>query len=117
MHSQLMLLMEIQDLRSQLKEITSGAEELEAEHFNVDVDEARKQLQAKIDELVDRLDDPVRRRYDQIAPQRERVVAPVINGVCYGCFVSIPTAAVGEQETRQTLQTCQHCGVFIYVAS
>lgn len=117
MHSQLSLLMEIQDLRTKLKEITSTAEELEAQHFNVDVDSARDSLQQKIDELVDRLDDPVRRRYEQIAPQRDRVVAPVINGVCYGCFVSIPTAAIGEQETRETLQSCQHCGVFIYVAS
>ena len=117
MHSQLQLLMEIQDLRAQRKEITSSAEELEAEHFNVDVDQARESLQSKIDELVGRLDEPVRRRYEQISPHRDRVVAPVINGVCYGCFVSIPTAAVGEQEARKTLQTCQHCGVFIYVTS
>lgn len=117
MHPQLRLLMEIQDLRSQLKEITTSAEELEAEHFNVDVGQARESLESKIEELKDRLDPAVRRRYEQIAPQRERVVSPVINGVCYGCFVSIPTAAIGEQEARQTLQHCQHCGVFIYVAS
>ena len=56
----------------------------------------------------------LRRRYKQIAASQERVVMPVIEGVCYGCFVSIATATAGEQGP-QALRTCESCGRFIYV--
>jgi predicted nucleic acid-binding Zn-ribbon protein len=45
----------------------------------------------------------------------ERVVVPVIDGVCYGCFVSIATAKAGEDEPNKALRTCESCGRFIYV--
>jgi predicted nucleic acid-binding Zn-ribbon protein len=39
----------------------------------------------------------------------------VIEGVCYGCFVSIATAKAGEDEPNKVLRTCETCGRFIYV--
>ncbi len=115
-HPQLALLMEIQDLRAKYRELASesvGA--LEHEHFHIDLDEARDQLGRKIGELEDTLAPAIRARYDRIAPQRDRVVVPVIGGVCYGCFVSIPTATVGDPETHRDLRSCEGCGCFIYV--
>ncbi len=119
MHPQLMLLMELQDLRSQHRELEKddGSAPVEREHFHIDPAEARAQLAEKISELEERLDPQVRARYERIRPQRERVVVPVINGVCYGCFVSIATATVGDQEVHQELQSCENCGSFIYVVS
>lgn len=116
-HPQLRLLMELQDLRSQHRELESevGAREVEKEHFHIDLDEAREQLDRKIGELEDALEPRVRSRYDRIVPHRDRAVVPVINGVCYGCFVSIPTATAGDREAYQDLQSCQHCGRFIYI--
>jgi len=119
MHPQLMLLLELQDLRAQHRELAGdeGAAPVEVEHFNIDRDEARTTLGEKIEELEDRLSPSIRSRYNRIAPNRERVVVPVINGVCYGCFVSIATATVGDQGVHQLVQSCENCGSFIYVAS
>lgn len=120
MHPQLQTLLEIQDLRGQHRELSSGdggpeLGELEAEHFGIDVEEARARLEEKIKELEGELSPGVRNRYRRIAPHRERVVVPVINGVCYGCFVSIPTATVGDTDIHEELASCQNCGCFIYV--
>lgn len=119
MHPQLALLMEVQDLRGQLRELAGGgeSESLEREHFHIDGQEARDQLASKIEELVEGLSPPVRDRYRRIAPSRERVVVPVINGVCYGCFVSIPTATAGDLDAHRELPTCESCGRFIYILS
>lgn len=117
MHPQLTILMELQDLRAQHRALAreSDLAEQEVEHFHIDPEEARTALQNKIEELEDQLEPQVRGRYDRISPLRDRVVVPVINGVCYGCFVSIPTATVGDREAHQELQSCESCGRFIYI--
>jgi predicted nucleic acid-binding Zn-ribbon protein len=118
MDPQLTLLLELQDLRAQHRELAAndGSAPMEAEHFNIDVDDALERLAEKIGELEERLAPSVRSRYNRIAPNRDRVVVPVINGVCYGCFVSIATATVGDQDVHQQVQSCENCGSFIYVA-
>jgi hypothetical protein len=120
MNPQLQLLLEIQDLRGQHRELGSkeggpGLGFLEEEHFGVDPAQARDTLEEKIGELVEQLSPTIRARYQQIAPSRDRVVVPVIHGVCYGCFVSIPTATAGDRDVHQDLASCQSCGCFIYV--
>lgn len=117
MHSQLMLLLEIQDLRSQRKalESESGVERVEAEHFHIDTGEALERLNDKIAQLEDRLEDSVRVRYDRVRNSLDRVVVPVINGACYGCFVSIPTATYKDHDPNDEVRNCEHCGRFIYV--
>ncbi len=117
MHPQLMLLLELQDLRSQKKELAESdqAEQVEGEHFHMDAKAAAEQLEAKIGEMEELLEPRTRARYDRITPIRDRVVVPVINGVCYGCFVSIPTATAEDRESRADLQACEHCGSFIYI--
>lgn len=121
MHPQLMLLMELQDMRAQHRELAEGAAsslgEKEAEHFHIDPADARVQLETKIHELEDQLTSSIRARYERIIPQRDRVVVPVIGGVCYGCFVSIPTATAGNRNVHGDLRSCQSCGCFIYVLS
>ena len=112
-----MTLLEIQDLRGQLRELTTdpAAAQVQAEHFNVDLVEATHALEQKIAELVATLDPRVRGRYERTLAKRERVVVPVIEGVCYGCFVSIATSTAGEVGPNEALRTCESCGRFIYV--
>ena len=119
MDPNLTTLLEIQDLKGQARELRTdpAAGRLQEEQFNIDVPQALKTLEAKIAELVEQLDARVRRRYGQVADSRERVVVPVIDGVCYGCFVSIATAKAGEDEPNKALRTCETCGRFIYVLS
>jgi predicted nucleic acid-binding Zn-ribbon protein len=116
-HPDLTTLLEIQDLRGQLRELTTdpAAAQVQAEHFSVDLAEAAHALEHKIAELLAAMEPRVRRRYEQTVAKRERVVVPVIDGVCYGCFVSIATATAGEAGPNEALRTCESCGRFIYV--
>jgi predicted nucleic acid-binding Zn-ribbon protein len=117
MDPRLTILLEIQDLKEHIRELKSEpAAALQTEQFNMDVGEALRALEAKIADLAAGLDPQLRRRFERIAATMERVVVPVINGVCYGCYVSIATATAGAQGPRP-VQTCEGCGRFIYVLS
>lgn len=114
MNPSLTTLLEIQDLRSKLDEFEARPA-IEEEEFNIDIDVARAQLREKIDVLAETLDERVRRRYRQVAASMDRVVVPVINGVCYGCFVTIATARAADQDANVDLQSCETCGRFLYI--
>lgn len=116
MDAQLTLLLEIQDLRAQHRELTEGSilGTLEHDQFGIDTDEASSALNEKIRELSEQLDLPVRRRLDRIAGRLDRVVVPVIGGTCYGCFVAVAAETAGEGDPNALLHSCEHCGRFLY---
>ena len=117
MHPQMMLLLEIQDLHLQKTALLEepGVHEVEAGHFHIDPREAAGALEEKIQELKEGLDPSIKTRCERGLPALGRMVVPVIGGVCYGCFVSIPTSRTGE--LNQAVRTCESCGRFIYVLS
>ena len=117
MHAQLEVLMEIQDLKSQRKELQDTAAEREVEEgvFGIRVEDALAELDGKILEMEEKLDPPVRGRYLRLAGRRGRAVVPVIGGTCYGCFVAVPTALSTSAERNDKLRYCDHCGRFLYV--
>lgn len=116
MHPQLELLMELQDMRAQSRSLSDEApvREVEEEVFELTPDEARQRLDAKIEELIEQLEPKVRTRYRSIAGSMDRVVVPVLNGVCYGCFVAAPTAWTSRTGRNDELTSCSHCGRFLY---
>ncbi len=118
-NAELTLLLQIQDARAKIKELRADTDlgRLEREHFGIDPEEAAAQLEKRVVELEGELSPNVRSRYARIAGHLDRVVVPVIAGTCYGCFVSIPTATVGEGDPNAILQTCEHCGRFLYILS
>lgn len=117
MHPQLETLLQIQDLRTQRKLMReeTGERDLQREEFQVDLDDAVTALDQKIAEMEGELSPDIRSRYDRISAGRGRVVAPVINGTCYACFVSIPTAAGTGAALNREIRHCENCGRFIYV--
>jgi len=117
MHPDLETLLQIQDLRSQRQVLTEeeGESALQREEFNVDVERAVEALDSKIENLENELSPQIRSRYRRIAGGRGRVVAPVINGTCYACFMSIPTAHGAGAESNRSIRHCENCGRFIYV--
>jgi len=119
MHPQLEILLQIQDLKAQRSDLVEveGERRVEQEEFQINVDEAVERLDQKIAELEDELDPPVRSRYRRLTAGQGRAVVPVINGICYGCFVSIPTALAGDLRRHDEIRHCDHCGRFIYVMS
>ncbi len=115
MHPQLELLLEIQDLQAQRRALAqeplAGVEE---ELFELSPDEALRVLDEKIEELADRLEGPVSARWRSVASSLDRAVAPVLNGVCYGCFVAVPTAWSSESDRNERIHVCDQCGRFLY---
>ena len=116
MHVQLEKLLEIQDLKSQRRELqdTSGERELQQEVFGMKIDDALVQLDAKIEEMEASLDPKVRSRYQRLSGTRPRTVVPVIRGTCYGCFVSVPTALSSDAGRNDEISYCEGCGRFLY---
>ena len=115
MNPQLMLLLEIQDLHLHKTALLEepGFDSMQEQHFKLNPQEAAAALDEKIDALKEELDPAIRQRCERGFPTLGRMVVPVIGGVCYGCFVSIPTSRSGEGNQR--VQICESCGRFIYV--
>lgn len=115
MHPQLETLLELQDLKGQRGELVEQSEgrAVEEEVFGISADDALEQLDAKITEMEESLEPNVRSRYKRLSGSRARFVVPVINGTCFGCFVSIPTALSGER--NEELRFCDNCGRFLYL--
>jgi predicted nucleic acid-binding Zn-ribbon protein len=115
MHPQLETLLEIQDLKTQRRELETGEREVEESVFNLSIDDALRELEAKIGEMEDSLPPPVRSRYNRVSTKHPRVVVPVIRGTCYGCFVSVPTALASDADRNEDIRSCQSCGRFLYL--
>ena len=115
MHAQLEILLELQDLKAQKREMEEAAEEssleIEKKVFQVEPKQAIEQLQEKIEEMEAALEPDVLKRYKPVANRRPRAVVPVLNGICYGCFMAMPTSMV---RTNDDIRWCEHCGSFVY---
>ena len=116
MHPQLETLLEIQDLKTQRRELDeASSREMQEAVFGLSTEQALSQLDAKIVELEESLPLQVRNRYRRIAAKQPRVVVPVIRGTCYGCFVQIPTALASDAERNAEVRSCQNCGRYLYL--
>lgn len=115
MHPQLEILLELQDLKAQQREMEVEEEEssleIERKVFRVRPEDAIADLQAKIEEMEAALEPEVANRYRLIASKRSRAVVPVLNGMCYGCFMAMPTAM---SRTNDQIRWCENCGCFVY---
>ena len=115
MHAQLELLLELQDLHTQRRALSEEPlKQVEEDVFELQPDEALDLLDQKVDELVDRLEPAVRKRYVELSETLGRAVAPVLNGICYGCYVATPTAWASGAGRNDSITVCDHCGRFLY---
>jgi uncharacterized protein len=118
MHQQLEILLQIQDLKSQRRELGEHEREVEEREFNIDIEDALAQLDTRITELEEELPAPVRNRISRFANSPgARAVVPVLNGICYGCFSALPTGMMSDLERNDRLNHCDHCGRYLYVVS
>lgn len=115
MHPQLEILLELQDLKAQKREIEEPAAEtsrdLEEDVFSMQPEDALEKLDEKIREMESALEPEVAQRYQKLVGRRSRAVVPVLNGVCYGCFMAMPTA-IGTR--NESVRWCENCGSFVY---
>jgi len=55
-------------------------------------------------------------RHDRLRAQGKRSVAECRLGVCSGCHMKVAIGLVPALLSRDTVQTCEHCGRFLYVS-
>ena len=117
MHPHLETLLEIQDLKTQRRELAEGTADREVQEsvFGLGVDDALTQIDEKMAEMEATLPPQVRSRYQRMSARQQRVVVPVIRGTCYGCFVQVPTALASDADRNEEVRTCQSCGRFLYL--
>ncbi len=106
------ILVALQDLDQLIKEVgddkTSG--ELKEMGFQLDgVEELHNQRAA----LADRLKPQIRSRYERLHKTYDRIVVPVSDDLCLGCFAKIPTSFKSLSE-KQAILTCENCGRMLY---
>ncbi|MGD2151951.1 MAG: hypothetical protein PVG79_01710 [Gemmatimonadales bacterium] len=115
MHPQLEILLELQDLKAQQREMEEAAEEhsreIERKVFQVELEDAVAQLEEKIAEMEQTLEPDVLKRYLLVSERRPRTVVPVLSGMCYGCFMDMPTSM---SKTNEEIRWCENCGSFVY---
>lgn len=115
MHAQLELLLELQDLHTQRRALRDEPlKEMEEEVFELEPEEALELLDQKLAELKERLEPVVRKRYLDLEATLDRAVVPVLNGICYGCFVATPTAWASGAGRNDSISVCDYCGRFLY---
>ena len=113
LHPDLETLLELQDLRALSRDIAApGA----APAMGAADAERVARLTARIAERERRLSPWVRSAYERLSRRDERFVAPVLNGVCHGCFVQVPTSRGRDTDRYAELRTCESCGRFLYYA-
>ncbi|MBX6332056.1 MAG: hypothetical protein IRY91_09435 [Gemmatimonadaceae bacterium] len=112
LHPELEILLEIQDLQTLRRDI--AAAEYAAAGIPVDVEAFTQRLTERIAEREAQLSPRTQSVYKRVAKRHERVVAPVLNGVCYACFVHVPTSRGRDKGRNTELRTCESCGRFIY---
>ncbi len=116
MHPQLETLLEIQDLKTQRRELEeTQSREVQESVFGLSTEDALRTLDEKIEEMVESLEPQVRTRYRRVSTKQPRVVVPVIRGTCYGCFVQVPTALASDADRNEEVRSCQSCGRFLYL--
>ncbi|RPJ42756.1 MAG: hypothetical protein EHM19_09935 [Candidatus Latescibacterota bacterium] len=101
----------LNDIELLIDDLGKGNDAIERElGFDVsrksDLEEARNRTR-------DKCNADLLRRYDRIRRKYGRVIAPVFDGVCYGCFQRLPTQLAQENRNEEIL-SCPHCGRFLY---
>jgi predicted nucleic acid-binding Zn-ribbon protein len=109
---ELEVLLEIQDLKMLRRDVQSS--EYAATGLPVDSAEYGERLGALIAEREAKLSPRVAATYKRIASRHDRVVAQVINGVCSGCHVHVPTSRGRDKDRRAEIRNCESCGRFLW---
>lgn len=108
MDKQLELLIMLHDLDLLLKEINNKKK------AGFEVTEHKEELRKAKEKVIKGLEPTFLKRYEKLIDRYPRAVAPVIDGICYGCFVTLPTSFVVRKNKNEEVTICPYCGRFIY---
>jgi predicted nucleic acid-binding Zn-ribbon protein len=73
-------------------------------------------LDAEIESVRQRLPTAILKHYDQRHARNKPAIAPVKNGVCGACHISMTRSSAAElHRGGGAIHVCENCGVFIYL--
>ena len=113
MNPQLQVLIALQDILLLIRDAKDPSSQRAMDKIGFEISNL-KSLEATRQDLESQLNPPIRSEYARARQRYGRIVAPVINGICYGCFVKIPSAIDASDDRNRTLYRCENCGMFLY---
>jgi mannitol/fructose-specific phosphotransferase system IIA component (Ntr-type) len=73
-----------------------------------------KQLEEATAAALRQLPEDVAARYQRLRQRHPLVVVPVAHGTCPPCGMALPPALINAVRAAEQIQTCPHCGRFLY---
>jgi len=113
MNPQLQILIALQDILFMIREAKDPSQKKAMDKIGFKMDNLAS-LESTKSDLESQLSLPILSEYNRLKQRYGRIVAPVITGVCYGCFVKIPSAIHTSESRDATLHRCENCGMFLY---
>lgn len=104
---QLRCLVALQDIDIMIQE-TEGEQKL---GFKT---EGINKLKVTREELTEKIEKPLFRRYERLRQHYKRAVVPVQDNTCLGCFVKLPTSLTTRGKENIEVYTCENCGRILY---
>ncbi|MGC8966194.1 MAG: zinc ribbon domain-containing protein [Caldimicrobium sp.] len=105
------------NLKNQLEKVQAVLEEetKKFEKFCEEINAEKESLLKKRKEIAEKISGGVLRKYELIRQKKGGVgIAAVENGVCEGCFMSIPPQLYNELQKDNRFYECPHCKRIIY---
>ncbi len=113
MNPQLQVLIALQDILLLIRDSKDPSSQRAMDKIGFELTNIES-LEATKTDLERQLKPAIRSEYTRAQQRYGRIVAPVINSICYGCFVKIPYAIDGADDRNKTLYRCENCGMFLY---
>jgi predicted nucleic acid-binding Zn-ribbon protein len=101
----------LNDIELLIDDLGKGTDAIERQ-LGFDVSR-REQLDEARQRTREKCNPDLLRRYDRIRQKYGKVIAPVFDGICYGCFQRLPTQLAQVNQNEEIL-ACPHCGRFLY---
>ncbi len=108
------LLVSLQDIDNLLSDFSQGDEAAELRSLGFVVGKL-KELKETREQVRAAIDPGLLRGYDRLSKvYKRRVVVPVVNGTCSGCFGVIATARLQKTRSGDRTLFCEHCGRILF---
>jgi len=106
-------LVELQKLDDEIHALLNGA--FESDDFD-SLDKINKIKKSRTS-ISKKIDAPTIKRYERLRGRKKDTlaVAPVVEGVCTGCNITISTSIVARLHHASEFVSCDHCGRYIYI--
>jgi predicted nucleic acid-binding Zn-ribbon protein len=108
---------EVKEAQGRLAEAerTLAQEKARLESLGAEAVQELAQLEQKQKEIAAQIDGPLLERYTKLkASRKDLALAPLRNGICFGCRLQLPPQLVAEVKRSDVLQSCTYCHRILY---